>query len=166
MRRALLSAVLSLSVLLSPLVAAQVPSYTFTPFDGPGATQSFAIGINTAGQVVGSFYDATAWHGFVKDGATFTPIDGPGAIYTQAYRINDSGQIVGMFSDTGGNLHGFVKDGATFTPIDVPGATYTEAWGINDSGQIVGLFVNVVNSEMDYGNASYIIHTQRTLPKE
>ena len=42
MHRSLLSAVLSLSVLLSTLVAAQDASYTFTTFDVPDATHTFA----------------------------------------------------------------------------------------------------------------------------
>ena len=46
MRRYLLPAVLSLSVLLSALVAAQDASYTFTPIDVPGATRTEAHGIN------------------------------------------------------------------------------------------------------------------------
>ena len=46
MHRALLSVVLSLSVLLSTLVAAQDASYTFTPIDVPGATRTEAHGIN------------------------------------------------------------------------------------------------------------------------
>jgi hypothetical protein len=53
MPRSLLSVVLSLSVLLSTLVAAQDASYTFTTFDDPGATHTEAHGINLAGQVVG-----------------------------------------------------------------------------------------------------------------
>jgi hypothetical protein len=41
MHRALLSAVLSLSVLLSTLVVAQDASYTFTTIDVPGAIEFF-----------------------------------------------------------------------------------------------------------------------------
>jgi probable HAF family extracellular repeat protein len=58
MPRALLSAVLSLSVLLGTLVTAHAASYTFTPIDVRRATQTFAYGINTAGQIVGYFSNA------------------------------------------------------------------------------------------------------------
>jgi probable HAF family extracellular repeat protein len=142
MHRALLSTVLSLSVLLSPLVAAYAASYTFTTIDVPGATNTEAYGINTADQIVGIFYDATGrLHGFLKDGATFTTIDVPGATQTEARGISETGEIVGFFYDaTGGGRHGFVTDGATFTPIDVPGAFLTAAYGINTADQIVGTF--------------------------
>ena len=58
MRRSLLPAVLSLSVLISALVAAQDASYTFTTFDVPSSITTVAYGINTVGQIVGSHRDA------------------------------------------------------------------------------------------------------------
>jgi uncharacterized membrane protein len=144
MRRSLLPAVLSLSVLFTTLVAAQDASYTFTTFDVPGSPKTEAHGINAHGQIVGLFMDATTNHGFLKDGATFTTIDPPDATTTFAFGINAAGQIVGWFGDSiVGGTHGFLKDGATFTTIDPPGATYTEVYGINAAGQIVGRFDNV-----------------------
>jgi probable HAF family extracellular repeat protein/YD repeat-containing protein len=112
---------------------------TFTPIDIPGALGTAAYGINTAGQIVGYFWDATGYHGFLRDGATFTTLDVPGAIDTYALGINTAGQIVGYFWD-GTRLRGFLKDGATFTAFDVPGARETLASGINTAGQIVGWF--------------------------
>jgi probable HAF family extracellular repeat protein len=72
------------------------------------------LGINAAGQIVGSFTDATGGrHGFLMDGATFTTIDVPDATLTLAYGINTAGQIVGSFSD-GTTDHGFLA-----TPVVV-----------------------------------------------
>jgi probable HAF family extracellular repeat protein len=123
MYRALLSVVLSLSVLLSPLVAAQDASYTFITFDVPGAIHTEAHGINEKGQIVGWFQDATGVYGFLKEGTTFTTIDVPGAEETMALGINETGQIVGRFTDATTHTHrGFLWDNGTFTPIDVPGA--------------------------------------------
>jgi hypothetical protein len=51
MHRALLSAVLSLSVLLSTLVAAQNASYTFTPIDVPGFRWTVVVGLNGVGDI-------------------------------------------------------------------------------------------------------------------
>src|SRR5262245_53238330 len=124
MPRALLSAVLSLSVMLSTLFAAQDAPYTFTTIDVPGATSTYAYGTNAAGRIVGTFYRGQG-HGFLKNGATFTTIDVPGAVGTEVFGINTAGQIVGTFDDATGTHHGFVTNGATFIPIDVPGALYT-----------------------------------------
>jgi probable HAF family extracellular repeat protein len=144
MCRSLLSAVLSLSILLSTLVAAQDASYTFTTFDVPGVPSfTAAYGINDRGQIVGLFGDFS--HSFLKDGTTFTPLDVPDATLTVAGGINNGGQIVGVFSDATGD-HGFVTDGTTFTPLDVPGATRTVAFGINDRSQIVGFFENATGT--------------------
>jgi len=130
MHRALLSVVLSLSVLLSVLTTAHAASYTFTTFDVPGGTISDASGTNTAGQIVGHFSDTTnRIHGFLIDGDTFTTIDVPGAPRTEATGINEMGQIVGGFIDVTGNGHAFLKDGASFTTFDVSGAGGTWAWG-------------------------------------
>jgi hypothetical protein len=67
MRRYLLPAVLSLSILLSALVAAHAASYTFTPLDVPfsGATDTEAFGINDQGQIVGDYLDSSGGHGFL-----------------------------------------------------------------------------------------------------
>jgi probable HAF family extracellular repeat protein len=72
MHRSLLSAVLSLCVLFSTLVAAQDASYTFTTVDVPGATDTEVHGINNRGQIVGLFFEPTERHGFLtSDGTTF-----------------------------------------------------------------------------------------------
>jgi uncharacterized membrane protein len=103
MRRALLSVVLSLSVLLSALVAADAASYTFTIFTMPGATLTEAFGINTAGQIVGRWRDDIGGGGgFLKDGATYTTVDvppGQPSAKTEPYAINAAGQIVGVFDE-------------------------------------------------------------------
>jgi uncharacterized membrane protein len=63
----------------------------------PGATFTWANGINDVGQIVGAYSDTGGGHGFLFDQGIYTTIDGPGAVAdfgTQAYGINDSGQIV------------------------------------------------------------------------
>jgi probable HAF family extracellular repeat protein len=81
---------------------------TFTTVDVPGALYTYAYGINAAGQIVETFYDAMGYsHGFVTDGATFTTVDVPDRTGTTAYGINMAGQIVGTFDDDTGT-HGFV----------------------------------------------------------
>jgi probable HAF family extracellular repeat protein len=115
MYRALLLAVLSLSVLLSTFAAAQDALYTFTRIDVPGAVVGTqAHGINDLGEIVGLFSDGQV-HGFVTDGVTFTTI----AISSSATGINNEGQIVGWFHDAT-RIRGFVTDGVAFTPLMSP----------------------------------------------
>jgi hypothetical protein len=77
MPRALLPAVLSLSILLSTLVAAQDASYTFTTIDVPNASRTQALGINDFGQIVGFYGDLSGHHGYLYAAGVFTPIDVP-----------------------------------------------------------------------------------------
>jgi len=90
-----------------------------TQFDVPGATNTFALGINDHGDVVGYFYDGlstTNGRGFLRNAAgQFTIIDVPGATGdTRITGINNQGQIVGYFYDQTG-AHGFVA-----TPVSTP----------------------------------------------
>jgi uncharacterized membrane protein len=133
-----------------PAALAGAPAYSFREL-----TQPQAFGINDAGQIAGSFQDASfVEHGFLRnaDGTIAAVIDVPGAFRTEAHGVNNSGQIVGQFVDDLG-LHGFLRgvDG-TFTPFDAPEGVSgtTEANGINDAGQIVGSF-----SDTDFVNHGY-----------
>src|SRR6266446_696148 len=113
---------------MAPLTAsspANADAFIFTQIDVPGAFSTAALGINNAGQIVGSFNQGV--HGFLDAGGSFTQIDVPfpfcrfpGACFTEASGINNAGQIVGSF----GLLDpGFLLTGGSFTQIDVPGAT-------------------------------------------
>jgi uncharacterized membrane protein len=139
MHRSLLSAVLSLSVLLSTLVAAHAASYTFETIDVPGFRWTVAGGLNGAGDIVGSYLDAEGGqHGFLDNGTSMVTFDVPGARYTVPHGINTQGVIVGQYTDSLG-VHGFVTaDRVNFTTINYPGAIETFAFAINDHGAIVG----------------------------
>ena len=120
----------------------------YTAFEVAGAvTQTFPIGINDRGQIVGYYDDAGGLHGFLrqKDGR-FSSIDFPGARATEALKINNRGQIVGIYSETGAvgfaDRRGFLLDRGRFTRIDFPGAVNTVARGVNDRGQVVGGYLD------------------------
>lgn len=105
----------------------------------PTATMSFALSINTAGAIVGTYYDATGKsRGFKISGSTLTSIAFPHATETQAIGINDAGKIVGTYTDAANAAHGFLYSGGTYTTIDFPHATGTTVTGINAHDDIVG----------------------------
>src|SRR5689334_18881306 len=127
--------------------AATAGTFPFTPIDVPGATDTRAEGIKSAGQIVGEFFDSAGVHGFLYASGRFTTIDVPGANFTVAMSINDAGQIVGWTGDPQKERpHGFLYAGGKFIPIDVPGASETFAGGINNAGQIVGFFSDAAGS--------------------
>lgn len=140
-----LVAALVAGALAAPAARAQL---TFTPINVPGATSTYAWGVNGTGQIVGAYVDATGTHGFLDNAGSFTTLDVPGARGTSAYGINATGQIVGGFTDNVGVNHGFLYAGGGFGVLDVPGATTTVARGINAAGQISGSYTDhVVNGQ-------------------
>ena len=84
----------------------------------PGATNTEAMGINHAGQLVGTYWSApdNLSHGFFYSNGEFSQVDYPNSKITIPYGINNSGQIVGRYQDGSGNIHGFLA-----TPIPEPG---------------------------------------------
>ncbi len=117
---------------------------SFAYIDVPGATDTYAAGINQSGQIVGTFKDANGhYHGFVKDGGAFITIDAPGCEDTYATAINQSGHVVGTCPNPQNSSiwTGFIKIGNAFTTIEAPRTADTRkvfASGINQSGQVVG----------------------------
>jgi probable HAF family extracellular repeat protein len=112
-------------------------------YPGANVVSTFALGLNNAGYIVGSFQTTTPGeeHGFIRrpDGA-FSQLDVTGAVQTEAFAINNSGRIVGRYMDSTGKNHGFLLADGKVTTIDVPGATFTYVFGINESGDIVGWY--------------------------
>lgn len=90
-----------------------------TILDFPGASDTFALGINEADVVVG-LYDVgpfdengnpSAQHGFIWSSGNFMQVDVPGAFDTGIIGINARGDLVGGWDNTGlisGVQHGFV----------------------------------------------------------
>ena len=142
MKRLLLIVVFTASLSAMPALA----GYTFLTLDDPDALpgQTFAYGINDAGQVAGWFNNASGSHGFIYESGTWTTLDNslanPGS--TLAYVPNDSGQVLGNFYDAAGG-HFAVYDGATWKVLgDDPDAASnsTNYTGINDAGVLSGDF--------------------------
>jgi probable HAF family extracellular repeat protein len=123
------------------------PSYVYTTLDVPGSLDTFANGINDAGQVVGWWADRNGRdHGFLYSEGRYTTLDAPGATFASAaYGINDFGQIIGAYQNQPASSRGFLLNGTTYTDIVPPGASSSSniaPAGINNAGQIVGYYYN------------------------
>jgi uncharacterized membrane protein len=129
---------------------------TFSLLGQPLAGSSLALGINSAGTVVGGLCSTscgastTSAHGFSTGiaGGGLKQIDYPGNnVATIATGINTQGVIVGSYCLVFGSCerdigqHGFQDENNVFTTIDYPGATFTALNGINDNDVIVGSYV-------------------------
>src|SRR5258708_19583305 len=122
--------------------------------DFPGASDTYAYGINESTTVVGywDLLDANgnllAYHGFTWKSGAFTEVDFPGSGDTAVLGINARGDFAGLW-DSGVSSpigHGFVcPRGSQCFSFDVPvaGSTVTQADDINAHGQIAGVYLDV-----------------------
>ena len=121
-----------------------------TTLDFPGASDTYARGINESGTVVGQWdlLDALGniliVHGFTWSNGTFAQFDLPGAGDTYLTGINARGDLVGGWDPaiTSPLEHGFACSKGQCFSFDFPGAPLTQANDINALGQIAGTYID------------------------
>jgi uncharacterized membrane protein len=115
----------------------------FTSLDVPGATFTYANGINACGDVVGGYTSDPSFqvlHSYLRRSGEFITIDFPGAAFSAAFGINGHGDVVGVYKSADNHRHGYLLSHGEFTAVDFPGATFTSAEGISHRGEIVGFY--------------------------
>jgi probable HAF family extracellular repeat protein len=130
----------SFTVGLVLIYSAHALQYTITDLGTLGGTSSYALGMNSAGHIVG--YSTTSsgdTRAFFWDGISMTNLGTLGGTFSQAMDINDSGLIVGRSYDGSGVMHAFSYNGSMTDIGNLGGYGYAEAWGVNNSGQITGI---------------------------
>ena len=120
------------------------PSYTVTNLGtlGGSFSSSYAMAINTLGQVVGFSFTTgeAAYHAVLFSNGTITDLGTLGGPNSLAYGINSSGQIVGVSDTSSGTQHAFLYSNGSMQDLGtLSGGGLSAAFGVNDSGQIVGL---------------------------
>jgi uncharacterized membrane protein len=128
--------------------------YVFQTIDDPNGSGSrggfnAALGINSLGEIVGGYTDASAvTHGYLLSGGKYTTLDDPNAVgFTDALGINARGDIVGGYRDAS-QQHGFLLSKGRYTTVDDPNANgFTFAQGINAHGDTVGIYVDASFTE-------------------
>ena len=119
MRMIAVVACYALVIVSTLLVPASAHVSGFTTIDVPGASFTLPRGINSAGDIVGSYGVGGATHGFLLHEGTFTDTDVTGASATEALSINPQGHIVGQYS-AGGTNHGFLAQKCTASTSKAP----------------------------------------------
>jgi probable HAF family extracellular repeat protein len=104
-----------------------------------GSTDSVALAVNSAGQVVGYASDATTGtYAFVYDGSGTHQLSLGGAPAEIQY-FTDSGVVAGQAYTSTGAYQAFLYDGGTTHALALPDTTYSFLSGVNDAGAAVGL---------------------------
>jgi hypothetical protein len=119
---------------------------TYTQFDFGGPVSTFVLGLNDAGDFVGSFgSDTQPVQGFVlPEVGDEVIVNVSGATRTDVNAINAAQEIVGDYIDGSLNFHSFLRkpDGTLLFPLDFPGSTATILLGLNDRGLVVGRYID------------------------
>lgn len=152
--RTIVSAVGAGLMLGASAFAAQ--QYSVTDLGVPFAGNSYALGINNRGQVVGYWLSPTGARAFLRDGARVVDLGTLGGTNDYALSVNTAGQVVG-FSEWDWGTRAFLNDGGSLFPLDTLAGTNSYAYGINDLGHIVGYVESVDGaSAFLYRNADNI----------
>ncbi len=124
----------------------QAQKITYSTFAVPGTIFTEAIGVNNAGEIVGSCIPRFTSQGFLSNGGTVTTIVDPSAVAgsTIPMAINTAGSIVGTYTNNKGQSLAFLDVNGVFSDIKAPGTVAgSDAAGINNLGQIVGMYHGV-----------------------
>jgi probable HAF family extracellular repeat protein len=123
-----------------------------TTLDFPGASDTYPMGINDSGTVVGywDLLDADgntlAYHGFVWKNGSFDEMNFPGSGDSAILGINARGDLVGAWDSgiTSTIGHGFVCSKGQCFSVDVPiaGAIQTQVDDINANGEMTGAYID------------------------
>jgi probable HAF family extracellular repeat protein len=109
----------------------------------PGATNTFAMGLNNLGQVVGHSNGPNLDRAFLWDSGTMTALDTLGGDANEAQSINDLGQVTGFSDVTPGDRHthhAFLWDSAHgMQDVWRYGVFFNYAGALNNAGQVLGL---------------------------
>ena len=112
-----------------------------------GGAFSYAVGINSTGQVVGGSTSSGNEYAFLYSNGAMTNLGTLGGAFSQANGINSSGQIVGWAANSTGNQNAFLYSNGAMTNLGTLGGTTSIANGINSSGQVVGWADNSAGSQ-------------------
>jgi probable HAF family extracellular repeat protein len=109
---------------------------------GSQGGDSFALGINNAGEIVGGSSPTTDGleheHATLWSGGKGKDLGTLGGTDSEAVAISDTGQIVGWADTDSGTAHAASWSGTRVTDLGTLGGSSSYAYAINSSGKIVG----------------------------
>ncbi len=131
-------------IVIAPIsITRGAQTYQLTDLGALPGTNSYALGINNQGQVVGYFQTFGGTHAFLYSSGTTTDLGLLGGGSAYALSINDPGQIVG-FAEVTNSAHAFLFSNGAMTDLGTLGGSASFAFGINSAGEVVG-YIDTAN---------------------
>lgn len=105
-----------------------------------GLAHSYGFGINEAGHIVGTGYNAgfSTWQAFYYDGTRAVALSDPRAKYSSGLALNDADHLVGYWTTDDDLDRPFHYHDGVMTDLGTLGGNYAYALAINNHNAIVG----------------------------
>jgi hypothetical protein len=107
----------------------------------PGATRTFCLGINDAGEITGTYTTASVQYGFTYNTKTkvFASTD-----FTATTGVNSAGAYSGTYYGVDGVTAGYLAQPQAFklSEVVIPNDQRAVFWGVNNTGVAVGTYVD------------------------
>jgi probable HAF family extracellular repeat protein len=104
-----------------------------------GGSDSHALGLNDAGQVVGaSLTNEDVWRAFLYTNGAMANLGTLGGTYSAAYSVNVAGEVVGESETTDGRIMAFLYANGAMRELGTLGGANSIAFAVNSLHQVVG----------------------------
>ncbi len=134
------------------MVAFTLIDGVFTPYEFPGAQNTYFYALGNDGRAAGYYEDSEGLHhGVILEDSELRQYDFPDAVQTEIYGISDAtGVLTGNWIDAAGVRRGFTGD----TILEFPGATATFADFVNSDGNLFASYIDANGLFQEYAYSS------------
>jgi len=144
----------------------RTPDGQITTLTYPGTAEynNYARGINAAGLIVGTYFNAGGDNqGYVYNGTNYVTLDlrnDP----TSLFGISNNGLLVGLYNTSAQSISFVRLPNGALLPVLFPDSTFSWPYGVNDNAEAVGIFGETSGSVAGFVFSPNQGYTQLNMP--